>query len=297
MCMKKIYLLILLASLAVFSSCTRNFVPAMYLQDESYITKPFFADADSTVVHRQSVSVSGKLNASIGDLMGATSETTSNMLQVHQAHSFRSFTLAYGVHGTVGRVTVPAPSNPQQYAPQDSGSKSFQALGARLELGLKAPTNTRYFEWRLLNFSFNYSHEMGNYLRFRQSLLPASDLSYSRGAGMYSWGIFTEFVWRFGRRKNANTTNGLALKIGGLSSNFMDIVYRPNIVEADKKRSKNEENMVFALSWRLRDWNITYQSISPLDFPVPVLFGVAHGLQVSFNISDALQRGKKNKAN
>ncbi len=283
--------------LVCFSSCTPNFVPAMYLHDETYMSKPFLVSSDTTHNHKQSVHLSAKVTSNLSDIMviGENVKVVSGMLQVHQAHSFRVFNIAYGLQAAGGIANVPTSVKGYYYTPKDSSKKTFQALGVRLEVGLKMPLNTTHFEWRALNFSFNHSHEFGNYLRFREKLASISYLNVSRGSNMYSWGLFTEFAWHFGKINPANSGDGLMLKLGYLNSNFMDNVYHSNMDELEKKQFRRKNNFTLTIGSQFDHWSVVYQTISSLDNPVfaiPILTGISHSLLVSTNLSTLLRKKK-----
>ena len=290
--MRKMYLLAI-GVWALFSttSCTRHFLPAMYLHEDAYMSKPFLSPADSTTHYRQGVYVMGRSGVSTQLSLGENDATqiSSNMLQIHQAHSFKQFNLAYGVQGTLGNADVPPPDETaKQYTLQEAGNKSFQALGMRAEANYKAPFTGKHFELRVIGGSFGYTKELGKYLRFRQNLVPTKSLFYSRGDEMYAWGLHTEFCWKFGKRNPLNERNGMSVKFGYTKNYFPHFVKELNhsdILEI-------QENMATSFVFVFKNVQIIYQTASDIDIPIPVFAGVFHAFGVNFNLASLWDKPK-----
>lgn len=284
-----LFLLILVFS----SSCVRYFAPAMTMHDETYTAKPFLSPRDTLQKYIQNVYASANLclNSQIALFQEAPNSTESIMAQIHHAHSFRYFNLAYAVQGTIGRHEVPPPpaptnSNPtSQYPIQEQGYKGFQALGARFEANVKAPFTGHYFEWRALGFTYNYSKEFGNYLAFRRRLNPTSGLFYSTDSDIFSWGLNSEFYWQMGKR-NPNLKNyGIGFKVGYFSTRYEALQASGTTTN---ERNIRHHGWVNTLHFNSKKYHFSYQMCFLSNV---VISGISHKLQFTTNLSALV--GKK----
>lgn len=287
---KIVYFLISISIIGSTTACTRFFLPANYMHDEVYTSKPFLSPADSAHTYRQGLYATGRLATStmlsLND-QGKT-QTTAGMLQIHHAHSFRLFNLAYGMQGSLGSVKIPAPdAQKMQYPIQAQGNKNFTTLGGRIEGNVKAPFTGKFFEWRMVGFSLNYSKEFGQYRRFLQNLVPSEGLSYANSDKIFTWGINTEFCWQFGKKTPANAQNGIAFRIGYLKSRFDNFIDGLNTTKGTYQR----ENISFALVMKAKNLQFMYQTVSDSEVPIPIFAGVFHSFGVNFNL---LSLGKGN---
>lgn len=284
----KIQILLIVGLCGSFSACVRYFPPAMYLQGETYLSKPFLPD--SAAKYQQSLYVTGHLATSVAPsiLMSNSTRINSGSLQIHQAHSFKFFNVAYGVLGSIGNAAVPPPFVQNRfvpYLPQDAGDKSFQALGLRFDINAKIPSNNANFEWRALGLSLGRFFEFGQYWKFRRDLAPSSFLYYSNSPNMYSWGLHTEFCWKY---VGQNKRNAIFWKIGYLQSIFMGFennIFSPDVENTDQSRQRNIHS---TFVYRIKNFEVSYHTHF---FPFPLLAGLGQSVSLSANLSGLL--GKK----
>jgi hypothetical protein len=277
------------------SSCTHYFAPAMYLQGETYMSKPFLpTDSTSNQKYKQSIYASAQIAGAItpSGFVSNPMKSYVGTLQIHQAHAFKMANLAYGVYGGLGQVFVPAPTPTGTifpYLPQEAGKKGFGALGFRAEGNFTLPTSHKDFVWRVLGFHFNYSREFGKYWQFRESLVPFESVFVSRSQNMYSWGVNTEICLRrtnYVKEKRINW--GVFLKLAYIQSHFP-------MFENGRDRFGNlldfsiRRDFSFAFIMRHPYFDIAYQNFFN-GFP---LFGsMADALSLQINLSAITQKKK-----
>lgn len=304
--MNRFLLCILILCGTIGTSCTPFFAPAMYMQGETYMSKPFLPTNDSTKNYAEAVYLNAHLGESItpSPFGNTINYALSGSLQVHQAHSFKYLNLAYGVHTTVGAVRIPPPEPINRtfyYLPEDAGNKSFQAVGGRFEVNIKLSENVFYsseqLEIRPLGFFVNYSREFGQYWKFRErfarNATPA--LNYSGSPVMYSWGITTEYCWLYGRNNPKNKGLGFFYKMNYIQSHFPKFTNNSDFDRGGLRTVGEaiERDFASIFVFKLKSFDIVYQMIFS---PLPLFGSKAHSLSVSGNLSELRRNHKKRKS-
>lgn len=185
--------------LALFSSCSHVYTPALYHQDIAYQPKP--ASFDSVKFQTY---VSGGLN-----LYANTDYTdflTSGQLNISQGAVFNHFNLAYGVFGAIGNYNNSRTDSAKaQNTPANFSNKYFAAVGGRLSANYFF-TKGR-FDFRIIGFEAAYSHESGSFADFRKSIISDSRYDDDPRTDLFSIGLTSEIL--FHNTGDINFQNGI----------------------------------------------------------------------------------------
>lgn len=225
----------LLCAALGFSSCSRSYLsPAISGNNMSYMAKPM-ADDDKpiqTYITGSYIGSSSPENA-VNFEMG--------MLNLHRAHTYKSFNFAYGIFGYLGEahhqiISISNLDNSVVYTP--SFNKSVGGIGVKTSIGYQVLSSSGNTNFRLINWENSISREMGNYADFRKQIYGAGNYtnSYiSKKIDVWTTGLSSEIIFH-GRNKNIQhsfrvflgTTPGLIKSFDGKMSNGILEDYKGN---------------------------------------------------------------------
>src|ERR1700761_5874255 len=150
--MKNLFIILIILFSATITSCTHQFVPALYHQDVAYQPKP--ASFDTAKVQTY---VAGGLNYYLSpqysDLL------VSGQLNLSQGVTFKNANLAYGAFGVAGNYSNGYSNSDGSIA--NFTNKFFGGVGGRVSGDLYV--NSGRFDFRYIGFEAIYSHEFGAY--------------------------------------------------------------------------------------------------------------------------------------
>lgn len=189
----------------VMASCTRYayFQSPMHVNSNAYRTVPFKGDSLKSAIYASGTLTAGGAGESLRD--GVTAFIGS----LHRAHSFGNFEAYYGGTLALGNYKVDSVNQTTDARFRNrnlddvlinsrSGNKFFGATGAVAGINLSVPF-TNGGEWRIAGAEFSWTHELGSYYAFRNSLPDTAANLVDRHRNFYTAALSTEFIFRIGR--------------------------------------------------------------------------------------------------
>jgi hypothetical protein len=209
----KFYLPAAALLLGLLSSCSEHvYGPALHKSDISYMPKPMSMDSAKSATY-----VSAGLALDFGNNL--SDQLTSGQLNISEAHTFKNFNLAYGAFTSLGNYSN---YDLQQGDPHYFKDKFFGAVGGRLS-GNFYINNDGRTDIRIIGFEAAYSHEFGDYARFRKEVTGDPNFYTDTRTELFTGGLTSEVVFH-GRKPN--TQMGFRLFVGETFGN--DNIYNNN---------------------------------------------------------------------
>lgn len=209
--LKLVFCLLGMAALA--SSCSDHvYAPALHRSDIAYLPKPVSADTSKSATYI-TAGITYDTNINPADNL------TSGQFNLSHANTFDHFNLAYGAFGVLGSYHNGElqPSDPYYFR-----DKFFGAGGLRLsgDYFIKG----RNVDFRIIGFEAVYSHEFGDYARFRKAVTNQPNFFTDTRTDLFTLGGTTEVVFHAGY--NAEKKFGFRVFAGGTFG--PDNIYRNN---------------------------------------------------------------------
>nr|WP_294948331.1 hypothetical protein [uncultured Mucilaginibacter sp.] len=169
------------------SSCTRRYyAPGLFQNDVQLMMKPHSQDSAKSKVY---------INGALLTQSGASGQgnSTSGLLNVYRSHTLQNFNLSYGALAYTGNYTRDINTGGSNNTPAEHISKSFSGYGFNGSASVYFSSGK--VDFRVLGADVVYTHEGGDYLAFRKSVYGHADVFSSPRAEMFTYGIFTEYVF------------------------------------------------------------------------------------------------------
>jgi hypothetical protein len=205
--MRNLTLFLILLFTAIISSCTHQFVPALYHQDVAYQPKPASFDSAKFQTYA-SGGANYYLNPQYSDLL------VSGQLNLSQGVTFKNVNLAYGAFGVAGDYNNGSVSNGPSIG--NWSDKFFGAVGGRASADLYV--NSGRFDFRYLGVEAIYSHEFGDYANFRQQIIGNPGFDDDPRTNLLTLGATTELI--FHNYNDTNFENGIRVFLGGTFGHY-----------------------------------------------------------------------------
>jgi len=189
--MKLSLILCLLGVAITITSCSDHlYAPALHHSDIAYMPKPVLTDTNKSATY-----ITGGL---VDDgSPNYSDELVSGQLNVSRGHAFDHFNLAYGAFGSFGSYKN---SELQPQDPYYFKNKFFGAVGGRFSGN--AVISTGKVDFRIIGFEAAYSHEFGDYLRFRREVTDKPGFYTDTRTDLFTLGATTEMVFKSNRLNN-----------------------------------------------------------------------------------------------
>lgn len=191
----KIHLPIVIAALALLSSCSQVYSPALYHQDIAYMPKPASFDKESSANY-VSAGLNMHSNTNLNDVI------ISGQLNLSRAHTFENFNVAYGAFGAFGDYQN---GSSDRSKPNYFNSKYFGAVGGRFSANFYV--NSDRADIRFIGVEAAYSHEFGDYAAFRKVLITQPDYKVDARTDLLSVGLTSEVL--FHNQNNTEFQHGI----------------------------------------------------------------------------------------
>lgn len=172
---------------ALMSSCNKHvYAPALHRSDIAYLPKPVSADTNKSATYI-SAGVTYDTNINPADVV------ISGQFNLSHANTFDHFNLAYGVFGVLGSYHN---GELQETDPYYFKNKFWGAGGVRLsgDYFVKG----KRFDFRIIGFEAAYSHEFGDYVRFRRAVTDQPNFFTDTRTDLFTLGGTTEVVYHAG---------------------------------------------------------------------------------------------------
>jgi hypothetical protein len=177
------------------SSCSKVYTPALYHQDIAYMPKPASFDSTSTMVYA-SIGGGVRPDAYYRDMM------YSGQADLTVGHNFKNFNLAYGGFAELGDYQ----NSSQDYTDANYFSdRTFGVVGGRFSANLYKKLD--HADFRYIGIEAAYSHEFGDFAKFKQNAVSRSDYYIDPRTNLFSIGLSSEVV--FYSAGNPNLHHGL----------------------------------------------------------------------------------------
>lgn len=214
-------IIILLA--IIFSSCSHVYTPALYHQDIAYLPKPASFDSAKIATY---ISAGGAVYTNTNYSDGLES----GQLNLSQGVTLKNVNIAYGVFGVAG--SYENSHGTATGSVNNFDSKFFGAVGARASVNLY--TTSGQFDIRYIGVEAAYSHEFGDYARFRKSITGLEGFDVDPRTDLVTLGLTSEIY--FHSQNNSNLQHGIRGFIGGTFGRY-DYDYQTAIIASDSKFS------------------------------------------------------------
>jgi hypothetical protein len=212
--MKLKYLLLLACSVALLSSCSHVYSPALYHQDIAYQPKPASFDKDSIATY-VSAGLNSYTNNNFNDFV------VSGQLNLSQGFLFDNFNFAYGGFLSLGDYQS---GSTDTKAANYFKDKFFGAVGGRASVN--AFVNNDRVDFRFIGVEAAFSHEFGDYAAYRQVLQNKSGFYVDPRVDLFTIGLTTEVI--FHNRGNTGFQHGIRGFLGTTlgHNNLNDTYYK-----------------------------------------------------------------------
>jgi len=198
--MKKQLPVIILGAVLLLSSCSQVYTPALFHQDIAYMPKPASFDKESTANY-VSAGLNMHSNSTYNDVL------ISGQLNLGRAHTFQNFNVAYGAFGSIGDYQN---GEDDTTKPNYFRSKYFGAVGGRFSANFYV--NNDRVDFRFIGVEAAYSHEFGDYVNFRQTLVNQPGYYVDPRNNLFSMGLTTEVL--FHNQNNTDFQHGIRGYLG-----------------------------------------------------------------------------------
>ncbi|MEO6523220.1 MAG: hypothetical protein ABIN91_16170 [Mucilaginibacter sp.] len=184
--MNKLYTIAFFAVVVILTGCSDHYyAPVMYRNSASYMNKPMSTDSvkSSTYI---------SLGASTGNGVNFKDEFYLGRIDLHEAHTFSNFNLAYGIYAFGGTYdnTSMAKTDPYYF-----DSKAFYGFGAKLSGSFYTAMND-HVDFRIIGFEFSYSNESGDYANFRNAVKTLPSYRIYDKNDVLNAGLTSEVIWK-----------------------------------------------------------------------------------------------------
>lgn len=220
-----------------FSSCSDHvYGPALHHSDIAYMPKPMSMDSTKSATY-----LSGGVVLDFSNNL--SDQLTSGQLNISEAHTFQNFNLAYGGFTSLGNYEN---YDLQKDNPHYFKNKFFGAVGGRLSGNFFINTDSRT-DFRIIGFEAVYSHEFGDYARFRKAVTGDPNFYTDTRTELFTGGLTSEIVFH-GRKPN--TEMGFRAFVGKTFGN--DNIY--NNTNNNYVTYKTPTNVSFAYFLQLKQY-------------------------------------------
>jgi len=254
--MKLRFLPALIFALGLLSSCTqRIYGPALHQSDIAYLPKPMSNDSVKSATY-----ISGALVVDFSPNLN--DQLTSGQINLSEAHTFKNFNLAYGAFTSLGNY------NNQEITKGDPyyfKNKFFGAVGGRLSGNFFINTDGRT-DFRIIGFEAAYSHEFGDYARFRKAVTGAPNFYTDTHTELFTGGLTSEII--FHSRRREDTQMGFRIFVGETFGD--DDIYSNN--NDDIKTYKMPTYVAFSYFVQLKQYYAVIEGGTYVQFRVGLRF-------------------------
>jgi hypothetical protein len=193
----------LAALLFVFSlsSCSDHiYGPALHHSDIAYLPKPMSSDTVKSATYLSGALVVDN-SPNLGDVL------TSGQFNLSRANTYNHFNLAYGAFGVLGSYQNSILTTNDPYYFKD---KFFGAVGGRLSGNYFASHG--HTDFRIIGFEAAYSHEFGDYIRFRREVTNKPTFYTDNRTDLVTLGLTSEVIFH---SRNPHNQFGFRIFSGG----------------------------------------------------------------------------------